>query len=132
MVERNRRDDEKPIMRCVVIESPYSGDVERNLVYLRECMRDCLKRGEAPFASHGLYTQPGVLDDSKPEERKLGMVAGFEIGRRLDATVLYLDHGCTSGMMDGVKAAYEAGRDVEARFLYPPKKQFPEPPPDFT
>lgn len=50
-------------MILVIIESPYAGDVDRNLEYLRAAMRDCLKRGEAPFASHALYTQPGVLDD---------------------------------------------------------------------
>ncbi len=54
-------------MRRVIIESPFAASngysVEENLAYLRAAMRDCLKRGEAPFASHGLYTQPGVLDD---------------------------------------------------------------------
>lgn len=42
-------------MKLVVIESPYAGDVERNLRYVRAAMRDCLLRGEAPFASHALY-----------------------------------------------------------------------------
>jgi hypothetical protein len=64
-------------MRRVVLESPFAGDVEANLKYARECMADCLRRGEAPIASHLLYTQPGILDDTKPEERKLGMEAGF-------------------------------------------------------
>lgn len=41
-------------MRRVIIESPYHGNVERNLRYLRACLRDSLLRGEAPFASHGL------------------------------------------------------------------------------
>ena len=41
-----------PTMRLVVVESPYAGDVEANLAYLRRAMRDCLLRGEAPFASH--------------------------------------------------------------------------------
>jgi hypothetical protein len=59
-------------MKLVVVESPYAGDVTRNLEYARAAMADCLARGEAPFASHALYTQIGVLDDTKPEERKLG------------------------------------------------------------
>ena len=33
----------------VIIESPYAGDVEKNLRYLRAAMHDCLMRGEAPF-----------------------------------------------------------------------------------
>ena len=41
-----------------VIESPYAGDVEGNLTYLRACLKDCVERGESPYASHGLLTQP--------------------------------------------------------------------------
>lgn len=52
-------------MRRVIVESPYAGDIERNMRYLRACLADCLRRGEAPFASHAIYTQPGVLDDSE-------------------------------------------------------------------
>ena len=37
----------------------------------RRAMLDCLKRGEAPFASHLLYTQ--ALDDSDAAHRKLGI-----------------------------------------------------------
>jgi hypothetical protein len=47
-------------MRRVIIESPYSGDVETNVAYARAALRDCLSRGEAPLASHLLYTQPGA------------------------------------------------------------------------
>ena len=42
-------------MRRVIVESPYAGDVERNIAYVRAAMRDCLMRGEAPLASHLLY-----------------------------------------------------------------------------
>jgi hypothetical protein len=64
-------------MKKVLIESPYAGDVERNEKYARACMRDCFERGEAPFASHLLYTQPGVLDDTLHHERALGIDAGL-------------------------------------------------------
>lgn len=82
----------------VIIESPYAGDVERNLRYLRACMRDSLLRGEAPFASHGLYTQLGVLDDLNPEERKLGINAGFAWRSSAELVVFYLDLGWSPGM----------------------------------
>lgn len=104
-------------MRLVIIESPYAGDVERNLRYLRACMRDCLMRGEAPFASHGLYTQPGVLDDTVPEQRTLGIEAGFAWRPRAEATVVYLDLGCTVGMVLGITQAEEMGQPVERRRL---------------
>ena len=66
-------------MRLVIVESPYAGDVEENVRYARACLADCLARGEAPFASHLLYTQPGVLDDDVPGERALGIAAGFAV-----------------------------------------------------
>lgn len=60
-------------MKLVVVESPYAGDVERNLRYLRAAMADCLARGEAPFASHGLYPK-------RPEPRavKVPLTRGYE------------------------------------------------------
>jgi hypothetical protein len=104
-------------MRLVIVESPYAGDVERNLRYLRACLQDCLKRGEAPFASHGLYTQPGVLDDTIPEERQHGIEAGLAWGRAAEATVVYTDLGWSNGMRYGVANAHAAQRPVEVRTL---------------
>lgn len=104
-------------MKRVVIESPYAGDVERNLRYLRACMRDCLMRGEAPFASHGLYTQEGVLDDTKPDERAHGIEAGFAWRLASDVTVVYADLGITPGMRYGIDHAEKLGRPIEWRRL---------------
>jgi hypothetical protein len=80
-------------MKRVIIESPFAGQVERNLAYVRACMRDCLLRGEAPFASHALYTQPGVLNDDVPEDRNLGIDAVFAWREHADLTVFYVDLG---------------------------------------
>lgn len=88
-----------PAARLVVLESPYAGDVDRNVAYARACMADCLRRGEAPIASHLLYTQPGVLDDDIPEERQLGIEAGLAWGRAADAAVFYVDLGWSRGML---------------------------------
>ena len=104
-------------MRLVLVESPFAGDVKRNLAYLRAAMRDCLLRGEAPFASHALYTQPGVLDDDKSDERALGIEAGLRWGKRADATVVYSDLGISQGMALGIRRAVAEGRPVERRTL---------------
>jgi hypothetical protein len=89
-------------MRRVVIESPFAGATPelaaRNLRYLRACLKDCLQRGEAPFASHGLYTQPGVLNDDDVNERALGIKAGFAWRMAADCTVFYHDLGFSGGM----------------------------------
>ena len=104
-------------MRLVIVESPYAGDIPRNLRYARACLADCLKRGEAPFASHLLYTQPGILRDEEPAERLQGIMAGLAWGLQADATVCYVDLGVSSGMKLGQEAAFQAGRRVETRSL---------------
>ncbi len=108
-------------MRRVILESPYASDtpegLERNLRYARAAMRDCLMRGEAPYASHLLYTQDGVLDDKAPEQRKLGIEAGLEWGRIAEATVVYIDLGISPGMTQGMTRATALGRPCEIRML---------------
>lgn len=103
--------------RLVILESPYAGDLEANITYARACLRDCLLRGEAPIASHLLYTQDGVLDDQKPDERTLGIEAGLAWGRAADATVVYFDRGISHGMEIGMRRAVAEGRSVELRSL---------------
>jgi hypothetical protein len=105
-------------VKLVVIESPYAGDVARNVKYARACMRDCLLRGEAPFASHLLYTQPGVLDDNVPADRELGTEAGLCWGERADLTVVYIDYGITPGMQRGIERAAKDHRPVEYRRIF--------------
>lgn len=109
-------------MRRVILESPFAADtpegVERNLRYARAAMQDCLlMRGEAPYASHLLYTQDGVLDDKIPEQRRLGIDAGLEWGRKAEATVVYIDLGISPGMAHGITRAVALGRPVELRML---------------
>lgn len=101
----------------VILESPYAGDVAENERYARACMRDSLLRGEAPFASHLLYTQPGILDDNKPEERALGIEAGLVIGLAMRRTVVYTDRGISEGMRHGIDCARREHRVVLTRKL---------------
>lgn len=82
-----------------IIESPYAGDVERNIEYARLCVRDSLSQGEAPIASHLLYTQEGILDDDDPEERQMGIEAGLEWVKAAEAVVFYVDYGWSPGML---------------------------------
>ena len=102
-------------MEFVILESPFAGDVEGNKKYANEAMRDSLYRGEAPFASHLLYTE--ALDDNVPSERELGINAGLEIGRYAVRTVVYTDRGISNGMKYGIERAESEGRPVEYRSL---------------
>jgi hypothetical protein len=49
-------------MRRVIIESPYTGDVDVNVAYARRAMRDALQRGESPIASYLLLTPHSPYD----------------------------------------------------------------------
>ena len=77
-------------MKLVVVESPLAGDVERNVAYAKQAGMDCLRRGEAPYASHlfffffFFFAQEGILDDCDMTQRKLGMEAGFTWGAKAD------------------------------------------------
>lgn len=101
----------------VIVESPYAGDIGRNVAYARAALRDCLLRGEAPIASHLLYTQPGVLQDEVPEDRALGVEAGLIWGALAEKTVAYVDLGVSCGMELGIARALMEGRPVERRSL---------------
>lgn len=104
-------------MKLVILESPYAGDVDRNVRYARLALADCLRRGEAPIASHLLYTQPGVLDDDKPEERALGIEAGLQWGRVAEAAVFYIDLGWSRGMEAALARHKAEGRPWEPRHV---------------
>jgi len=105
-------------MRKVILESPFAGDIEANIAYAKRCIADCLHRGEAPIASHLLFTQPGILDDNIPGERKLGIDAGHAWICVADAMVVYMDRGTSKGMQQGIEVAKQHNILIEYRYLY--------------
>jgi len=102
----------------VIIESPYAGFVERNILYARACVRDSLSRGEAPIASHLLYTQDGILDDSIPYERQWGIDAGLAWKEVAEKHVFYIDFGYSTGMKYAKAYATTNNIPIEERTLY--------------
>jgi len=100
------------------LESPFAGQIELNTLYARFCMHDSIvNHGEAPYASHLLYTQPYVLDDDIYEERQLGIQSGLEFNSVTDKTVLYIDLGESPGMTQAELAALMDNREIERRNL---------------
>lgn len=91
-------------MRLVIVESPYACDQEANIDYARAAVQDSLRRGEAPLASHLLYTENGIPDDNVPE-RQQSIDVALVWGRVADATVVYTDRGISKGMKHGIAAA---------------------------
>lgn len=106
----------------VIIESPFAGGFQ-NVKYSRRCLRDSLDRGESPFASHLLYTQRTVLDDSKPDERRKGIDAANAWLEVADYVVVYCDLGLTPGMAWGVIKAIEKGKRIKFRWIDGEKRE---------
>lgn len=120
------------MIKLVIVESPYAGNVEANLAYARQACRDCIDRGETPFASHLLF--PQFLDDSDEGERHCGINRGLEIGQafyqaRTRSKVLptlftaqvafYLDMGWSRGMEAALEFWTELGMRCEIRRIIP-------------
>lgn len=102
----------------VILESPYAGDIERNINYARACVRDSLSRGEAPIASHLLYTQDGILRDDVPEERQWGIDAGLAWKEVAMKHVFYIDYGYSKGMEYAKTYATQNNIPIEERTIY--------------
>lgn len=100
-------------MKIVILESPYAGDIEKNIEYAKLCALDSLARGESPMLSHSLYTQ--FLDDEVPEERALGIKAGLAWRRVADYSVIYTDYGISDGMQGGIDVVKQSGLEVVYR-----------------
>lgn len=113
-------------MRLVILESPWKDNIRRNRNYARKCVKDCLKRGEAPIASHLLFTQAGILNDNDAAERKLGIDAGLAWSEVAEAAVFYADYGFSFGMQCALKAHAELGTPVEVRYLYKRVRNAPQ------
>jgi hypothetical protein len=106
-----------PPCRPVVIESPLAGNVELHQRYLDACIRDCIERGETPYASHRMLVGP--LDDLDAAQRMTGMLAGFHMAEALAQLgaprVVYVDCGVSGGMGLGIQHAERIGQRVERR-----------------
>ncbi len=110
----------------VVIESPYRGltadETRANVRFARQALAHSLSLGEAPIASHLLYTQPDVLRDHDPDERQLGVAAGLAWLRAADRHVFYTDRGWSTGMLAALAASPKFHSHIYIRGLqFPPK-----------
>jgi len=118
--------------RLVILESPFNGPCGEHRrhdpacrkcrsvrvyckLYLDLAMRDSIARGEAPFASHGLY--PLFLDEDTPEGRALGITLGHAWLGGCEAVVVYADGpgGITAGMDERIKMSKAMGLPVDVR-----------------
>ena len=108
-------------MRKVIIENKFATSTPEQLRehadYARACLKDTLSRGEAPFATHLLYMQQGVLDGDVQHERQHGLNAGLAWYSAADACVVYTDYGISREMQYGIDNAHRLGKPVEYRMV---------------
>lgn len=78
--------------------SPYRGDTKRNKEYARKLTRAALDNGFIPVTVHLYLTE--ATDDTNPEERVRGMVAGMKILENCK----YILVGDRYGISEGMKA----------------------------
>jgi hypothetical protein len=107
-------------MKRVIIEAPYAASDEHSVEfykdYLNACVKDSLSRDEAPFASHGFYTQ--YLNDTILEERLLGIECGYSWMYIADAVVFYIDYNFSPDMLQAFEHARRLDKRIELRHLY--------------
>lgn len=105
--------------RRVIVESPYRALsarlLRRNITYAVSAMQDSIRRGEAPFLSHLLYTR--ALDDDRPVERTQGIALGYTWWPAAEAICFYCDLGWSDGMVDAKLIAQSMHLAVEERYL---------------
>lgn len=114
-------------MSVVMIESPYSGDIDRNIRYLALCGFDAgVLHDECVYASHGWMTQHPrakhffVSDyDEKWDvlRRDQAICMSQRIRHRCDKTVFYVDLGWSSGMKAAKAYCEEHNLPYEERTL---------------
>ena len=104
-----------------IIESPFAGDspltIARHVRYARLAMADSISRGEAPLASHLLYTQDNILNDLIPEEREIGITCGYAWMCAAERVAIYTDFGHSPGMLLALTTAQTLNLTVEYRRL---------------
>lgn len=118
----------------VVLESPYAArqdgpdtplySIEANIAYARHCVRDSVLLGEAPIASHLLFTQDGILRDEVPAERNMGIACGLAWLAHCTQHAFYTDNGWSYGMLGALDyhinnfSAAIALKKISIRALY--------------
>lgn len=102
-------------MKRVIVESPYAGDIVRNVEYAKECCLDCVKRGEVPFASHLFFTQ--FLDDTNSDHRTIGMHMGYDFWDKAEEIIFYVDLGLSPGMERALAKAFMENKPVKKRSI---------------
>ena len=103
-------------MKLAYICSPCRGDYEKNIIKAQEYCQEALRDGLLPIAPHVYFTQ--FVDDTNPEDRKLGLRCGLQLLRYCQLIRVY---GCrvSSGMFGEIQLA--GVLEIEIEVYGPPE-----------
>ena len=108
------------LRKRVIIESPFKAETPefqlKNMFYRQECIRDSISRGEAPFASHQMYT--AALDDNDPHQRLVGIACGHTWWYVAELIVFYIDLGFSPGMEKALERCHVLQFAIEKRSIH--------------
>lgn len=109
--------------KLVMIESPLEPSVgrsrEEHTDYARECVRDSILRGEAPFSAYLAYLQTGVLNHKIPFELKRAHDAKLAWLEIADFMAVYIDYGVSANMQHTIDIAGKYFVPITYRRLTP-------------
>ena len=107
----------KRIFVCSPLRAETSEGYARNLQIARELTRAVLLAGHAPYTPHLWYTSH--LDDTREDQRKMGMAAGASWLRVADEIWVYAidESECSSGMKAEILAAGKFQLSVKAVWM---------------
>lgn len=96
-------------LKKIYICSPLRGDYEKNIQKAIGYCREVALAGDLPIAPHVYCTR--FLDDTKPEERKRGLVIGTELLEMCSEVRVYGDY-ISEGMQAEIRRAGALGITV--------------------
>ena len=99
-------------MRIVYVCSPLKGDIQQNIENALAYCRRVTFEGNVPLAPHAYFTS--FLDDTVPQERKIGMDMGLELLKHADEIQVFGDK-ISEGMRAEIKYAQQNGLPVTYR-----------------
>lgn len=107
----------------VYICSPYQGDVEKNVAIARAMCLRAIEEGFAPFAPHLVY--PQLMDDSKPEDREIGMECAMSFISACNELWVCANVSPSAGMREEMVFARET--KIHVRLIHVRNKEQNEP-----
>lgn len=96
-------------MKKIFISSKFRGNIEENIEKARQISREVVMKGDLPLTPHIYFTL--FLDDSKMEERKLGMKCSLNWIKECDEFWI-CDKEISEGMKQEIKFAMELNKKI--------------------